>query len=109
MGYLCHMQSTDPILIIVGKFCDLLQQHPAADIWLAFGTGTKFRHIHVNVMCNVLGTEKFIVLPVLLAVIQLPHFLGKEKSAWDAWKSFPGVTIAFLYMNNYPHTPFTIE
>ena len=71
-------ESTDAILIIVGKFCDLLQQHPAADIWLAFGTGTKFRHIHVNAMYNVLGIEKSIVLPVLLAVIQLPHFLGKK-------------------------------
>ena len=104
---------TDVIVIIVGKFYDLLQQHPAADIWLAFGTGTKFRHIHVNTMCNVLGIEKSIALPVFHSFTgcdTTSTFFGKgKKSAWDAWKSFPKVTSAFLYMANYPHTPLTIE
>ena len=97
----------------MGEFYDLLQQHPAADIWLAFGTGTKFRHIHVNTMCNVLGIEKSIALPVFHSFTgcdTASTFFGKgKKSAWDAWKSFPEVTSAFLYMANYPHTASTIE
>ena len=40
---------TDMIVIIASKFYDLLQQHPAADIWLAFGTGTKF----ISIPCAV--------------------------------------------------------
>ena len=37
---------TDVIVIIAGKFYDLLQQQPAADISSAFGTRMKVRCIH---------------------------------------------------------------
>ena len=104
---------TDVIVIIVGKFYDLLQQYPAADIWLAFGTGTKFRHIHINTMYEALGIQKSIALPVFHSFTGCDTtsvFFGKgKKSAWEAWKSFPEVTRAFLYMANHPHTPLTIE
>ena len=37
-------------------------------------------------------------------------FFGKgKKSAWHAWKAFPEVTKAFLYMASNPHVPFNIE
>ena len=37
---------TDVIVIIVGKFHYLRDQHPAADVWIAFGTGRNFRYLH---------------------------------------------------------------
>ena len=41
---------TDVIVIIIARFYDLLQQHTAADIWLAFDTGANFRYIHTNTL-----------------------------------------------------------
>ena len=84
---------TDVIVIIAGKFYDLLQQQPAADIWLAFGTGMKFRYIHINTMCNILGLEKSTALPIFHSFTgcdTTSAFFGKGKrSAWEVWKSFP--------------------
>ena len=74
---------TDVIVIIVEKVHYLHEQHPAADVWIAFGTGRNFRYLHINAICNALGRETAIALPIftqLLAVIQLLHFLGKERS-----------------------------
>ena len=74
---------TDVIVIIVEKVHYLREQHPAADVWIEFGTGRNFRYLHINATCNVLGREKAIALPIftqLLAVIQLLHFLGKGRS-----------------------------
>ena len=71
---------TDVIVIIVDY---LREQHPAADVWIAFGTGRNFRYLHINAICNALGREKTIALPIftqLLAVIQLLHCLGKGRS-----------------------------
>ena len=47
---------------IVGKFHYLRDQHPAADVWIAFGTGRNFRYLHINAICNALGREKAIAL-----------------------------------------------
>ena len=74
---------TDVIVIIVEKVHYLREQHPAADMWIAFGTGRNFRYLHINAICNALGREKAIALPIftqLLAVIQLLNFLGKGRS-----------------------------
>ena len=32
-----------------------------------------------------------------------------EKSAWEAWNSYPEVTQAFVYMSTHPHIPSTVE
>ena len=102
---------TDVVTIIAGKFHDLLQKHPAADLWLGFGVGKTFRHIHINAMCNVLGREKSVALPIFHAFTgcdTTSAFFSKgKKSAWEAWKSFPEVTGAFLYVASHPHIPIT--
>jgi len=56
---------TDVVANFVGKFHKLLEQNPAADVWLAFGAGKWFRHIHINTICNALGKHKSMALPVL--------------------------------------------
>ena len=59
---------TDVIVIIVGTFHYLRDQHPAADVWIAFGTGRNFRYLHINAICNALGREKAIALPIFHSV-----------------------------------------
>jgi len=82
--------------------------NPAADVWLAFGAGKWFRHIHVNAIYNALGKHKFMALPVFHSFTgcdTTSAFFGKgKKSAWDAWNSFPEVTDAFLLIDSHPHT-----
>ena len=36
---LVHTVDTDVVVIIIGKFHVLTTNHPAADIWIAFGAG----------------------------------------------------------------------
>lgn len=50
---------TDVIVIIniAGKLHGLLEQHPASDIWVAFGTGKHFRYVHINAVCSALGNR----------------------------------------------------
>ena len=83
---------TDVIVIIVSKFYDLLQQHPAADIWFAFGTGTNFRYIHIHTMCSVLGIEKSNTLPPFHSFTggdTTSTFLGKEKVCMGSMEIIP--------------------
>ena len=54
----------DVVAIFVGKFQKLLEHNPAADVWLAFGAGKWFRHIHVNAIHNALRKHKSMALPV---------------------------------------------
>jgi len=53
----CLVRTVDTA-IFVGKFHKLLESNPAADVWLAFGAGKWFRHIHVNAIYNALGKHK---------------------------------------------------
>ena len=48
---LVHTVDTDVIVIIVGKL-HLREQHPAADVWIAFGTGRNFKYLHINAKCS---------------------------------------------------------
>ena len=104
---------TDVVVIIIGKFHSFLGTYPAADIWIAFGTGKNFMNIHINDICNDLGRDKSMSLPIFHCFTgcdTTSAFLGKgKKSAWEAWKSYPEVTQAFLYMARHPHAPITVE
>ena len=103
----------DVVAIIIGKFHTLLTRNPTADIWIAFGTGKDFMYVHINAICHALGKCKSISLPIFHCFTgcdTTSAFLGKgKKSAWEAWKSYPEVTQAFIYMATHPHTPLTVE
>jgi len=89
------------ILSFVGKFQNYLS------VWLAFGAGKWFRHIHVNAIYNALGKHKSIALPVFHSCTgcdKTSAFGKGKKSVWDAWNSFPEVTNTFLFINSHPHT-----
>ena len=49
---------TDVIVIIVEKVHYLREQHPAADVWIAFRTGRNFRYLHINAICNAMLWEE---------------------------------------------------
>ena len=101
------------VIILVGKLYRLFERRPAANIWVAFGTGNNFKHIHINAVCNYLGKEKSTVLPAFHSFTgcdTTSSFFGKgKKSAWEAWNSFSNVTCVFLHMASHPHAPMTIE
>ena len=71
-------------------------------------------YIHINAICNNMGRDKYnIALPIFHCFTgcdTTSGFFGKgKKSAWDAWKSYPEVTQAFLYVATHPHTTLTVE
>ena len=84
---------TDVIVIIVEKVHYLREQHPAADVWIEFGTGRNFRYLHINAICNALGREKAIALPIftqLLAVIYNFYiFWEREEVSMACIESIP--------------------
>lgn len=104
---------TDVVVIIIGKFHALTANHPAADIWIAFSSGKNFVYIHINTICNDLGRNRAMALPIFHCFTgcdTTSAFLGRgKKSAWQAWKAYPEVTEAFHYIVSHPHLQITAE
>ncbi len=104
---------TDVVVVLIGKFHAFISNHPAADLWVAFGTRKSFMYLHINTICNALGREKSMALPIFHSFTgcdTTSGFFGKgKKSAWDAWKSYPEVTQAFVYVVTHPHIMLTVE
>ncbi len=94
---------TDVVVVLIGNFYAFISNHPAADLWVAFGTRKSFMYLHINTICNALGREKSMALPIFHSFTgcdTTSGFFGKgKKSAWDAWKSYPEVTQAFVYVS----------
>ena len=104
---------TDVVVILIGKFHALLTQYSAASIWIAFGSGKNYTHLHINTISHALGKDKSTALPVFHCYTgcdTTSAFCGKgKKSAWIAWNSYPEVTQAFNYIAANPHTPVTTD
>ena len=100
---------TDVLVILISKFHDLVAIYPSADIWIAFGTGKDFVHLHVNSICHRLGKERSVALPGFHSFTgcdTTSGFFGKgKKVALETWNSLPEVTQTFSYMalNPYKH------
>ena len=84
---------TDVVVILIGKFHALLTKYPAAEIWIAFGTGKNYTYLHINAICHALGKDKSMALPLFHCYTgcdTTSAFCGKgKKSAWEAWNSYP--------------------
>ena len=102
---------TDAIVIIVEKLHYLREQHPAVDVWIAFGTGSNFRYLHINAICNALGREKAIALPIFHSVTgcdTTSTFWEREEGSMACMESIPrGYKGISLHGN--PHVPLNIE
>ena len=70
---------TDMIVILVGVFHDLLQQHPDMQLWVGFGMGKHFRYYHVNSICQELGEDYHLSMHSL-ALMQHHSSVVKAKS-----------------------------
>ena len=99
--------NTDVVVILIGVFPDLIAMHPSASIWIGLGMGKYFQNINVNAICASLSPEKSRSLPIFHSFTGYDtnsRFFGKgKKSAWEAWKSLPDVTDAFLYLQDHPY------
>ena len=105
----CRVRTVDMdvVVILIGKFHHLITLGQDVNIWVAFGTGKYFTCHHINGICDVMGKEKSLALPVF-------HFTGCDttsaffrkgnKSAYEALKCYPDVTRAFTYMTLNPYT-----
>ena len=77
-----------------------------SNILMAFGTGKNFTYYYINDIATTLGKEKSVSLPVFHSFTgcdTVSAFYGKANvSAWTAWKCFPEVTEAFVYIAKHP-------
>lgn len=93
---------TDVAVILIGHYHDLCDAYGSFDLWIAFGMGKSYRWLHISRICNTLGEQRCRSLPVFHSFTgcdTTSSFLGKgKKTAWEAWKSLPDVTNAFLYI-----------
>ena len=83
-------------------------QTDAKELWVAFGTGKKFRYISAHDIAAALGPDKARALPMFHAytgcdTVSSFGNVGK-KTAWDTWKMFGGVTETCLALSKGPHT-----
>jgi hypothetical protein len=104
---------TDVVVILIGKFHDILLLYPQAVIWVAFGMGKDFCFFHINDICASLGKDWSQSLPVFHAMTGCDttsafNFKGK-KSAWQAWKSYAEATDAFLSLAHHPFMAINIS
>ena len=71
---------TDIVVILIGKFYQLLTINPSIRIWVAFGKGKAFTYLHINSICHSLGENKSLALPVFHSFTQHQDFLAKGRS-----------------------------
>jgi len=95
---------TDVVVILIGKFHYLITFCGQVNIWVAFATGKNFTYYHINAICENLGCEKSVALPVFHSSTgydTTSTFYGKGKNlAWEAWNCYPDVTQAFTYKHS---------
>jgi hypothetical protein len=95
---------TDILVILIGQFHHLLHSFPGLDLWVEFGISTYF--ISINSICEKLGEHKARCLPMFHAFsgsdTTSSFFRKGKKSVWEAWKSYPAASEAFLYIAENP-------
>ena len=102
----CLVRTVDTdVIIIIGKFHALLAKYPAADIWIELYVYSVFTSMMSAMTWEMTNLWHFLFFIALLVVIQPQLFggRGRSKHAWEAWKCYPQVTQAFLYMASHPH------
>ena len=92
----------DIIVILLGKFKEISHSCSDIDLWIAFGVGKDFALCSIKAIYEEIGTDTAQALPVFDAFSGCDttfsfHEKGK-RSVWEAWKSFPKVTSAFLFI-----------
>ena len=103
---------TDVVVILIGKFHNLIALCQNVSIWVAFGTGKNFTYHYINSIYEDLGKDKSLALPVFHSFTgcdTTSAFFGRgKKSAWEAWNCFQDVTRAFTYMALHPYAEIDV-
>ena len=104
---------TDVIVILVGKFHDLKDEEPLLDLWVEFGTGKNYRHIHINAIGDSLGQIKSRGLPVMHAFSGCDtnssfNCKGK-KSVWQSFQLNSDASELFAELSSIPFQEIEIE
>ncbi|XP_071853660.1 uncharacterized protein [Apostichopus japonicus] len=93
---------TDVVVLTIAAVSKLGIQ----ESWVAFGTGKNFRYIPVHEIAASLGPNKCQALPMFHAYTgcdTVSAFYSKgKKSAWETWKVYEDVTMAFITLSLGP-------
>ena len=97
---------TDVVVLLLGKFYDIVLLYPISSIWIAIGAGKQFRYYHINTMFHRFGREKcraIIPFDAISGCDTTSTFFEKSnKSTWKTWNIYPVVTNTFLHMVDNP-------
>ena len=73
---------TDVVVILLGKYSDILSTYPDAEIWIRFGTETSLQNIHLRSVSEKLGVDMSKGLPFFHSFTgcdTVSSFKGKAK------------------------------
>jgi len=91
---------TDVVVIAIAT----LNKIKPEKLWVAFGTGEKFRFIPIHEIAATLGPRKSAALPMFHAITgcdTVSSFAGiGKKTAWSTWNAYSEVTEAFEEMEH---------
>jgi len=94
---------SDVVAISVSSFPSLTS---ISELWIAIGTGNKYRYIPIHILAQQLGPDKCKALSVFQPWTGsdfTSSFYGVgKKTAWAKWMGQPDVTAAFKYMASSP-------
>jgi hypothetical protein len=104
---------TDVIVILVGLFSQIVDDHPLLQINVEFGVGKDLKVISVNKLYEFLGHDRSNSLPFFHAFSgsdSTSGFRGKgKKTIFKIWKSFPEATQKFLEISSNPIAAINIS
>jgi hypothetical protein len=99
---------TDVVVILLGLLSSLFSASGLFKLWVAFGSGKKFRFINVNTVFHHLGPKKAVGILMFHSktgcdTVSAFNGIGKL-SAWKVWGDSPDVTEIFQMVSNKPFT-----
>ena len=103
---------TDVLVLIIGHFHELKEIFSGLRVTVDFGTGKTRKLFDVKRICEKLGRNKSIALPVFHSFTgtdTTSAFREKgKKTAWSTWEPFSDVTEAFMFMAKKPLFPVDV-
>jgi hypothetical protein len=97
-----HTVDTDVVVLAMAAF---IKTKPE-ELWIAIGTGARFRYFAVHKVAKKLDPRTCATLPVFHAFTGCDTvfaFAGRgKKTAWDTWKVLPEVTETFGELQRMP-------
>ena len=108
-NFIVRTSDTDVLVLIIGHFHKLEEMYSRLRVTVDFGTGKTRKLFDVRGICEKLGRDKSISLPVFHSFTgtdTTSAFRGRgKKTAWSTWEHFSDVTEAFMFMANNPFYP----